>query len=87
VTKPRVFVWRVTFNADKFMTSDTHAYGEAIACDVDEQSQRVRAGQTQFIRLPLPEKCPRGYQDVSVSSWALWNDRRREQHRGESQWV
>lgn len=30
--------------------------GSPHACDVDEQFQLVRAEQTQFIRLPLPEK-------------------------------
>ena len=30
--------------------------GSPHACDVDEQFQLVRAGQTQFIRLPLPAR-------------------------------
>jgi hypothetical protein len=32
--------------------------GSPHACDVDEQFQLVRAGQTLFIRLPLAEKLP-----------------------------
>jgi len=32
--------------------------GSPHACDVDEQFQLVRPGQTHFIRLPLPEKLP-----------------------------
>jgi hypothetical protein len=46
----------ITYN-EKDGTSKAMAEGGSPhACDVDEHYQLVRAGQTQFIRLPLPEK-------------------------------
>lgn len=74
----------ISFNEKDGTSKAVIAGGSPHACDVDEQFQLVRAGQTQFTRLLLPESLPArvaGRIRVElgvVDRLVLGNSRRRE---------
>lgn len=46
----------ISYNVKDGTSKAVMGGGSPHACDIDEQFQLVRAGETQFIRVPLPEK-------------------------------
>ena len=51
VTNPRGYVRRMTFNSDRFMTSDTHALGEAI----EQTTSYTRVGTSNLVETETDE--------------------------------
>jgi YD repeat-containing protein len=76
VTNPRGFVRRVTFNADRFMSSDTHALGEAI----EQTTSYTRVSGSNLVETVTDElgRVTRyGYDSKgNVTSSASWTGRR-----------